>query len=100
MFLLGQTKPDYNSEVVKALKVSDDSPLDVPLMQFAWDKKEAMHLYVGEKPKEEKEKRKELELVGVTRDIFSRQQFITYIDLSEQIQFHLDVKDRTAILVT
>lgn len=82
--------------VVKALKVRDGSPLDVPLMQFSWDKKEAMHLYVGEKPKEEKEKRKEMELRGVAKDIFSRQQFITYIDLSEQIQAGLDVKDRTA----
>lgn len=87
---------DPTVSVVKALKVRDGSPLDVPLMQFAWDKKEAMHLYVGEKPKEEKEKRKELELASVAKDIFSRQQFITYIALCEQIQAQLDVKDRTA----
>jgi hypothetical protein len=45
--------------VVKALKVRDGSPLDVPLMQFAWDKDAGMHVYLGEKPKEAKEKRKE-----------------------------------------
>ena len=55
-----------------------------------------MHLYKGEKPREEKEKRKEKELVGVARDVFGRQEHITYIDLCEQIQQILDVKARTA----
>lgn len=82
--------------VVKALKVRDGSPLDVPIMQFSWDKEAGMHVYMGEKPKEEKEKRKEDELIAVARDIFVRQRFITYIDLSEQIQAILDVKERTA----
>jgi len=82
--------------VVKALKVRDGSPLDVPLMLFAWDKAAGMHLYKGEKPREEKEKRKEKELVCVARDIFGRQTHITYIDLCEQLQQVLDVKERTA----
>ena len=82
--------------VVKALKVRDGSPLDVPLIQFGWDKESGMHIYYGEKPKEEKEKRKENELEGVARTIFSRQKFTTYVDLCEQIQAQLDVKDRTA----
>ena len=43
-----------------------------------------MHVYLGEKPKEEKEKRKEDELAAVARDIFGRQDFITYVDLAEQ----------------
>ena len=45
--------------VVKDLKVRDGSTLDVPLMLFAWDKEAGMHVYKGEKPREEKEKRKE-----------------------------------------
>ena len=53
-------------------------------------------LKVREKPREEKEKRKERELVGVARDIFGRQTHITYIDLCEQLQQFLDVKERTA----
>ena len=36
------------------------------------DKDVRMHVYLGEKPKEEKEKRKEDELVAVARDIFGR----------------------------
>ena len=87
---------DPSVSVVKALKVRDGSPLDVPIMQFAWDKNAGMHVYLGEKPKEEKEKRKEDELVAVARDIFGRQDFITYVDLAEQIQAILDVKERTA----
>ena len=82
--------------VVKALKVRDGSPLDVPLMQFTWNKELAMHCYCGEKPREEKEKRKEKELLYVAQDIFSRQKHITYIDLCDQIQALLDVKERTA----
>lgn len=87
---------DPSVSVVKALKVRDGSSLDVPIMQFAWDKDAGMHVYLGEKPKEEKEKRKEDELVAVARDIFGRQDFITYVDLAEQIQAILDVKERTA----
>ncbi|GHS98180.1 topoisomerase [Bacteroidia bacterium] len=82
--------------VVKALKVRDGSPLDVPLVQFAWDKEKEMHTYFGEKPKEEKEKRKETELAGVAKTIFAKQRHCTYVDLCEQIQRLLDVKERTA----
>lgn len=82
--------------VVKALKVRDGSPLDVPLMQFAWDKGKAMHAYLGEKPKEEKEKRKEDELMAVAREIFSHRRFVTYVELAESIQSILEVKERTA----
>jgi hypothetical protein len=82
--------------VVKALKVRDGSPLDVPLVQFSWDKEKEMHTYLGEKPKEEKEKRKETELIGVAKTVFTNQRFCTYVDLCEQIQSLLDVKERTA----
>ena len=35
-------------------------------------------------------------MVSVARDIFGRQTHITYIDLCEQLQQVLDVKERTA----
>jgi hypothetical protein len=82
--------------VVKALKVRDGSPLDVPLVQFSWDKEKEMHAYIGEKPTEEKEKRKETELAGVAKTVFANQRHCTYVDLCEQIQSLLDVKERTA----
>jgi hypothetical protein len=87
---------DPQISVVKALKVRDGSPLDVPLVQFAWNKELQMHTYLGEKPKEEREKRKETELTSVARTIFGKQRYCTYVDLCEQIQSVLDVKERTA----
>lgn len=87
---------DPSISVVKALKVRDGSPLDVPLMQFSWDKEVGMHIYIGEKPREEKEKRKETELSNVAREIFTSQKHLTYIDLCDRIQQIMDVKERTA----
>ena len=81
---------------MKALKVRDGSPLDVPLMQFAWDKEKAMHAYLGEKPKEEKDRRKEEELVAVARELFSRKRFIGYMELSEELQAAFEVKETPA----
>jgi hypothetical protein len=43
-----------------------------------------MHTFIGEKTKEEKEKRKETELTGVAKAIFSKQRYCTYVDLSKQ----------------
>lgn len=87
---------DQEQSVVKALKVRDGSPLDVPLMLFSWNKEAAMHVYTGEKSTEAKEKRKENDLIMVAKDVFSRKRFLTYAELSESIQLSLDVKERTA----
>lgn len=87
---------DPNISVIKALKVRDGSPLDVPLIQFAWNKDEGMHCYLGEKTKEEKDKRKENELKNVARSIFRLKSFYTYQELCEEIQQVMEVKDRTA----
>lgn len=89
---------DENPEisVVKALKVRDGSPLDVPLMQFKWDRQAGMPVYVGEKPRAEKEKRKEKELADMARKAFNRQDKYGYIELCELIQETLEVKERTA----
>ena len=39
-------KDDSNRcSVVKALKVRDGSPLDVPIIKFGWDKQEGRHDY-------------------------------------------------------
>ena len=82
--------------VVKALKVRDGSPLDVPIMQFAWDKQKAMHVYLGEKTPKEKNKRKENELLAMAKDIFSITKQITYNDLVQRIVEYMDISERTA----
>lgn len=88
------TSPEIS--VIKALKVRDGSPLDVPLIQFVWDKEKGMHTYHGVKSKEEKEQRKKDELLLIARKIFEQFRFLAYMELCEQIQKQMDVKERTA----
>ncbi len=86
--------PEYS--VVKALKVRDGSPLDVPMMLFGWDKAEDMHIYRGEKSKEDKEKRKTDELIAVVREAFRKSLKLTYQELCEVLMQAMEIKDRTA----
>ena len=86
--------PEYS--VVKALKVRDGSPLDVPMMLFGWDKAEDMHVYRGEKSKEDKEKRKTDELISVVREAFRSSFKLTYQELCEVLMSEMEIKDRTA----
>ena len=86
--------PEYS--VVKALKVRDGSPLDVPMMLFRWDKAEDMHVYHGEKSKEDKEKRKTDELIAVVKEAFRHSFKLTYQELCEILMREMEIKDRTA----
>ena len=86
--------PEYS--VVKALKVRDGSPLDVPMMLFGWDKAEDMHVYRGEKSKEDKEKRKTDELIAVVKEAFRNSFKLTYQELCEVLMRKMETKDRTA----
>ena len=86
--------PEYS--VVKALKVRDGSPLDVPMMLFGWDKAEDMHVYRGEKSKEDKEKRKTDELIAVIKGAFRNTIKLTYQELCEVLMHEMEIKDRTA----
>ena len=87
---------DPRISVVKALKVRDGSPLDIPIMQFAWDRDKSMHCYIGDKPIEDKDKRKEEELIDVAMSIFREQHSATYLEICERLQSVLEVKERTA----
>ncbi len=86
--------PEYS--VVKALKVRDGSPLDVPMMLFGWDKTEDMHVYRGEKSKEDKEKRKTDELLLVIKSAFRTKLRLSYQELCEVLMCEMEIKDRTA----
>ena len=86
--------PAYS--VVKAIKVRDGSPLDVPMMLFTWDKLKDMHVSAGEKSVEEKEKRKQSELSVILKDIFRYRRNISYMDLVNELVSAMDIKERTA----
>ena len=96
--ILSIEKDTQNPEfsVVKTLKVREGSPLDVPLMQFSWDKHKGMHVYRGEKPQKEKEKRKEVELTTLAKEILADKKRLTYSELLQEIELLMDVKERTA----
>ena len=51
---------------------------------------------IRKKSKEEKEKRKEIELANIARTLFSQQKTYTYAGLCEKLQNMMAVKDRTA----
>ena len=89
-----EDNPEYS--VVKALKVRDGSPLDVPMMLFGWDKAEDMHVYRGEKSKEDKEKRKTDELIAVIKEAFRNTIKLTYQELCEVLMREMEIKERTA----
>ena len=65
-------------------------------MLFGWDKAEDMHVYRGEKSKEDKEKRKTDELVGVIREAFRNSFKLTYQELCDVLMREMEIKDRTA----
>lgn len=86
--------PAYS--VVKAIKVRDGSPLDVPMLLFTWDKVKDMHVSAGEKPAEDRERRKREELAGIVKDIFRSRRNISYMDLVNELVSAMDIKERTA----
>jgi hypothetical protein len=94
--LLIEKETNSNCSVVKALKVRDGSPLDVPLIQFGWSKSEGRHVFLGEKSKEESETRKLNELNEVAKAIFSNRQFIPSSELVKFVMKEMDVKERMA----
>jgi hypothetical protein len=94
--LLVEKETNTNYSVVKALKVRDGSPLDVPLIQFGWDKEQGRHIYLGNKSKEESESRKINELSEVAREIFAKKSVLGYSELLNAVMEALDIKDRMA----
>jgi hypothetical protein len=55
--LLMERDDDNRCTVVKAQKVRDGAPLDMPLIQFGWDQREGRHVFMGEKSKEDADAR-------------------------------------------
>ncbi|MCF8284514.1 MAG: bifunctional DNA primase/helicase [Sphingobacteriales bacterium] len=90
-------KDDNNkSSVVKALKVRDGSPLDVPMVQFGWSKTEGRYVYLGEKSKEDSNLRKNNELKEAANEIFRDKANIPNQMLVKALMEQMDVKERTA----
>lgn len=89
---------DENTDIscIKALKVRSGSPLDVPLIQFAWDKQKGYHVHIGEKPKEHKLQRKIDDLTKIAQDLFREKEKVTYSELMKHLAEEMGVTDRMA----
>ena len=87
---------EANVSVVKAIKVRDGSPLEVPLIQFAWDKDKNHHVFIGAKSKADTENRKIYELMGVARNIFGRKSSYPYKELVAEVMGELTIQQRMA----
>jgi hypothetical protein len=89
---------DENTDIscIKALKVRSGSPLDVPLIQFAWDKEKGYHVHIGEKPKEHKQQRKIDDLTNVATELFKDKEKISYSELMNFLSEMMGVTDRMA----
>jgi hypothetical protein len=85
-----------NTSVVKALKVRDGSPLEVPMIQFGWDEELKRHVSLGIKSKEDTDHRKIEELSGLVKDLFARKNMYTTAELTLEIMNYLNIKERMA----
>lgn len=68
--LLVEKDDDTHCGGVKALKVRDGSPLNVPMVQFGWSKQEGRHIFMGEKSKDDSHQRKLQELIDIAASLF------------------------------
>ena len=85
-----------NTSVVKALKVRDGSPLEVPMIQFGWDNELKRHVSLGVKSKEDTDHRKKEELSGLIKDLFARKNKYTTAELTSELMNYLNIKERMA----
>ncbi|MDA0984606.1 MAG: bifunctional DNA primase/helicase [Bacteroidetes bacterium] len=87
---------DKLNSLVKALKVRDGSPLDIPQVIIGWDDELKFHVYKGTNDKVPVKKQKSVELREIAEDIYSEHFDLGYTELVEQLKFRTGVKDRQA----
>jgi hypothetical protein len=94
--LLVEKNDENDQSIVKALKVRDGSPLDVPIIRFGWSKKEGRHVFMGLLAKEDTQARKIKELTVVMRDIYRGKTSMSMNDLKQALMDAFHVQERSA----
>jgi len=87
---------DKQDSIIKALKVRDGSPLEVPQIVISWSDKFKYHVYVGNKNQTSPKQRKVDELCDIARHIFIEGKPKTYKEIILELQERLNVKERQA----
>lgn len=94
--LLVEKDDKSNCSVVKALKVRDGSPLDVPIIQFGWSTSEGRHIFLGQKSKEESEQRKAEDLKAYAIELFKENTTLSQGEISLSLMNDFQIKERMA----
>ena len=84
---------DKQNSIVKALKVHDGSPLDIPQVIIGWDDELKYHVVVPDSYKTKAQDRKLTDLSDIARDIFFGVSTISYTNLVAELKEKLGVKD-------
>lgn len=82
--------------IVKALKVRDGSPFDVPSIKFQWDEDLDRHKFIGYKNKRETNTEKLEDLMKTIRSEYENQDTFKHSDIVKLVESSLNVRDRTA----
>lgn len=94
--LLVEKDDSENFSIVKALKVRDGSPIDVPTTKFGWDSELGRHVYMGEISKSAKNAQKLADLRTIVEELFKDKEYVSTKIVSNHLQTVLEVQDRTA----
>ena len=94
--LLIEKDENTDSSLIKALKVRDGSPLDVPIMEFGWSKEEGRHVFIGEKGPKESAKHKSVDLAALAIELYGEKRSMASKDLAQLISKHMEIQERRA----
>jgi hypothetical protein len=94
--LLIEKELDQNTSIVKALKVREGSPLEVPIVRFGWSNSEGRHVYLGEVDKDAARANRMNDLREMANEAFKGKAMINNLELRQLLQDTFGVQDRTA----
>jgi len=94
--LLIEKDDKTDTSLIKALKVRDGSPLDVPIKEFGWSKEEGRHVFLGEKSPKENAKHKSVDLKALAIELYGEKRSMASKDLTQLIASHMEIQERRA----
>jgi hypothetical protein len=94
--LLIEKELDQNTSIVKALKVREGFPLEVPIVRFGWSNSEGRHVYLGEVDKDAAQANRINDLREMANEAFKGKVMINNLELRQLLQDTFGVQDRTA----
>lgn len=94
--LLVEKSEDQTHSLVKALKVRDGSPLDVPIIRFGWSKAAGKHVFMGVLEKEDEKKNRLDAIKEVIIAAFENKTYRSNKDLRDLLMDAFQVQQRAA----